>query len=103
VDEDDPQAPSRQPHPDGLTSPTGGHRLIPSIIRSANDPPTELQRFAGELVTPFCRWAFIVYTSNNRPRPNHNYDPDIDNAICWSETIVCSAPFRLPSTRLIYY
>jgi hypothetical protein len=97
-----PQTPSRQPYPDGLTSPAEGRRPIPSVVRSANDRQTELQRFAGESVTPSSRWAFVVYAGPNRPRPNYNYDPGIDNAVHWSETIERRTPFYLPFIKLTY-
>jgi hypothetical protein len=81
--------PSRDRYPEGPTSPPQGHRPIPTVARHVDDAPTSLQRFSEGSIVPFCRWAFAVEnTIGNGVRSNYNYDPDIDNAIWWSETIV---------------
>ncbi|KAH7406609.1 hypothetical protein DE146DRAFT_743656 [Phaeosphaeria sp. MPI-PUGE-AT-0046c] len=79
--------PSRRPYLQGPASPPQGHRPIPTVVRPADQSPTDLQRFSEFSITPFCRWAFVVDNGRGGVRANHNYDPDIDNAIWWSETI----------------
>lgn len=86
---DPPTTPSRDPYPEGPTSPPQGHRPIPTVARHVDDGPTPLQRFSEGSIVPFCRWAFAVENKQgNGVRSNYNYDPDIDNAIWWSETVV---------------
>jgi hypothetical protein len=84
--------PSQQPYIEGPTSSHHGHSQIPTVVYSRHDVPTELQSYSGESIVPFCRWAFAIFGPNDRARPNHNFDLDIDNAIWWSYTIV-SYPF----------
>lgn len=49
-------------------------------------------------MTPFLRWAFAV-EENGRIHPNHNFDPDMNNAIHISETIVSSIPLATQSCK----
>jgi hypothetical protein len=74
--------------PQTPSSPPQGHRPIPTVNRDPNTPPTDLQRWVGEQLVPFLRWAYTVRDNQGRVRANYNYDPDVNNAIHLSETIV---------------
>jgi hypothetical protein len=87
-----PVTPQRRPYPAGSTSPPQGHRPVPQLRRDRDQPPTDLQRFTGLSVEPFCRWAFMVVDGRGREQPNHNHENDVQAAIWVSETIV-SQPF----------
>ncbi|KAF7674770.1 hypothetical protein GT037_007530 [Alternaria burnsii] len=67
--------------------PLPGHRIPPTVHHLREDVPTPLQRWNGESVTPFMRWAYTVRDNSRQARPNYNYDPDMNNAIFLSETI----------------
>jgi len=43
------------------------------------------------------RWAYAVTDARGAVRPNYNYDPDMNNAIYLSETIVSIFPILLHS------
>jgi hypothetical protein len=42
------------------------------------------------------RWAYMIRDAQGQARPNYNYDPDMNNAIYLSETIVRLIPPPLP-------
>jgi hypothetical protein len=86
--------------PQGPTSPPQGHRAIPTATFGRDELPNDLQRFGGQSVIPFVRWAFLVFDGAGRERPNHNFLPEVDNAIFWSETIVSHSPFCLHAFSL---
>ncbi|KAG9194090.1 hypothetical protein G6011_04125 [Alternaria panax] len=67
--------------------PLPGHRAPPTVHHLREDAPTPLQRWNGESVSPFMRWAYTVRDGSGQAKPNHNYDPDMNNAIFLSETI----------------
>lgn len=70
--------------------PPPAHRPIPTVIwdprrYAAND----LQAWAGQNLTPFLRSRFpVVDRVTGRVHANHDFDPDINSAIQWSEHIV---------------
>ncbi|KAF2032777.1 hypothetical protein EK21DRAFT_109522 [Setomelanomma holmii] len=82
-------SPQGQQHalPAGPASPQPTYRPIPTVMYGPMQQPTNLQRFAGESVVPFLRWAFTIYDSHDRAKANHDYYPEVDNAVWWSETI----------------
>lgn len=63
-------------------------RPTPTVHRAADQPPNDLQRWNGESVSPFMRWAYAVLDARGNAHPNYNYDPDMNVAINVSETIV---------------
>lgn len=71
------------------------HRAPPTVYHLREEEPTPLQRWNGASVNPFMRWAYTVLDSRGSTRPNYNYDPDMNNAIYLSETIVSTPPFSL--------
>ncbi|OWY58471.1 hypothetical protein AA0120_g11166 [Alternaria tenuissima] len=73
--------------PHVVQPPLPGHRIPPTVHHLREDVPTPLQRWNGESVTPFMRWAYTVRDNSGQARPNYNYDPDMNNAIFLSETI----------------
>jgi hypothetical protein len=74
--------------PQAQQPPLPNHRAPPTVHHLREDAPTPLQRWNGESVTPFMRWAYTVRDAQGHARPNYNYDPDMNNAIFLSETIV---------------
>jgi hypothetical protein len=76
--------------------PSPNHRTPPTVHHLREEAPTPLQRWNGESVTPFMRWAYMVRDAQGQARPNYNYDPDMNNAIYLSETIVRLLPPPLP-------
>lgn len=76
-------------------SPPRGYEPTPTVNRGRDEPPTDLQRWSGEHLTPFLRWAFVVRDHNGNARANYNYDPDINNAINLSETIVSIGSIKI--------
>jgi hypothetical protein len=50
--------------------------------------PNELQHWAHHYLIVFLRWAYMMHAPNGEPRPNYNYEPDVNIAIRVSETIV---------------
>jgi hypothetical protein len=79
-----------------------GHRTLLTVTVPPRAEPNELQRWAGESLRPFLRWAYAVIDRRGNARPNHDFNPDINNAIHVSETIVSplSLPFH-PSLHLL--
>ncbi|KAH7067196.1 hypothetical protein FB567DRAFT_574186 [Paraphoma chrysanthemicola] len=86
---DSPGSPqgAQRAYPAGPTSPPQAYRPIPTVMYGPNQRPNDLQRFVGQSMEPFLRWAFAIVDERGRVHPNHNYLPDIDNAVYWSETI----------------
>ena len=64
------------------------HRAPPTVHHLREEEPNPLQRWNGSSVSPFMRWAYAVTDARGAVRPNYNYDPDMNNAIYLSETIV---------------
>jgi hypothetical protein len=67
----------------------------PVVHHDEEEMPNALQRWNGSSVTPFMRWAYAVRDARGNARPSYNYDPDMNNAIFLSETIVSIFPFHL--------
>ena len=58
--------------------------------------PNALQRWNGESVNFFMRWAYTVRDGRGNAHPNYNYEPDMKNAAFLSETIVSALSISLP-------
>ena len=90
-------SPGQQPVRPPVTpsSPPRTSPPFPSMVFDRNAPQTDFQRWGGEQLMPFLRWAYPVYHANGSVAANAGYESDIDNAVHLSETIVCIPSFLL--------
>ncbi|KAH6639584.1 hypothetical protein C7974DRAFT_410544 [Boeremia exigua] len=65
------------------------HQPIPSVTWNPHQQvANDLQNWAGQTLVPFLRSRFTAIDQNTgRVYTSHNYDPDINRAIRWSEHI----------------
>jgi len=75
-----PQVPQSPPQATAWPQPTVSYD-------PRRERPNDLQQWTHEQLIVFLRWAYAI-TENGQPRPNYNHEPDINNAINLSETIV---------------
>jgi hypothetical protein len=72
-----------------------GRRPPPVVHHDEEEMLNALQRWNGSSVNSFMRWAYAVRDARGNARPSYNYDPDMNNAIFLSETIVSIFPVYL--------